>query len=511
MELRYRRLIQREQSVLGATLVALGSRRPRFESATGLAYGVRYHTFESAAHSVSPEDEQQLRGTIAERAGSEPGFWADHVRRGTSLGDRLIGDARSSLSLAEEARSDGELLEGLTALTEAMQEMAPFVVATPAALAVLESSLVRSIAEDIGGPDPQKASELLRRVSAPWYESDAVREMRSCYGIALEVLKNDDALEVFRTTSASIALRRVEAGFPELDRLIRDHVDDYGWLRAHGCRFEPMSAKDLVDRLQVVLIRWPAEAITQAAPPPAVHDGEGVLGFAPSASLARRIGVLQTMLTRRAFRVDVHLQAESLARPFFARIARALGCTTQQILASSADEIAAALGRRTELPMPEIEARIRNGFTVRRWEGDVEIHADGTPSTDQGAPAAGVLTGMTGCRGRAVGRVKLVLDGAELHRLEIGDVLVTAASTTDMMGGGTVFPTRTGGPPALEKAAAVVADEGGLLSHAAIVCRERGIPCVIGTERATTTLVDGQVVEVDATRPAGMVIPLDPS
>jgi len=367
MELRYRRLIQREQSVLGATLVALGSRRPRFESATGLAYGVRYHTFESAAHSVSPEDEQQLRGTIAERAGSEPGFWADHVRRGTSLGDRLIGDARSSLSLAEEARSDGELLEGLTALTEAMQEMGPFVVATPAALAVLESSLVRSIAEDIGGPDPQAASELLRRVSAPWYESDAVREMRSCYGIALEVLKNDDALEVFRTTSASIALRRVEAGFPELDRLIRDHVDDYGWLRAHGCRFEPMSAKDLVDRLQVVLIRWPAEAITQAAPPPAVHDGEGVLGFAPSASLARRIGVLQTMLTRRAFRVDVHLQAESLARPFFARIARALGCTTQQILASSADEIAAALGRRTELPMPEIEARIRNRFTVRRW------------------------------------------------------------------------------------------------------------------------------------------------
>ena len=54
-------------------------------------------------------------------------------------------------------------------------------------------------------------------------------------------------------------------------------------------------------------------------------------------------------------------------------------------------------------------------------------------------------------------------------------------------------------------AAAVVTDEGGTLSHAGIVSREHGIPCVVGTGAATGALVDGQVVEVDARRPKGLV------
>ena len=54
--------------------------------------------------------------------------------------------------------------------------------------------------------------------------------------------------------------------------------------------------------------------------------------------------------------------------------------------------------------------------------------------------------------------------------------------------------------PAMEKAIAIVTDEGGLLSHAAIVSREMDIPCVVGTKIATQVLKDGELVEVDAER-----------
>ncbi len=50
--------------------------------------------------------------------------------------------------------------------------------------------------------------------------------------------------------------------------------------------------------------------------------------------------------------------------------------------------------------------------------------------------------------------------------------------------------------PVLKRAAAVVTDEGGRTCHAAIVSRELGIPCVVGTAAATRTLVNGQVVTV---------------
>lgn len=54
--------------------------------------------------------------------------------------------------------------------------------------------------------------------------------------------------------------------------------------------------------------------------------------------------------------------------------------------------------------------------------------------------------------------------------------------------------------PAMEKAGAFITDEGGILCHAAIVAREMGKPCIIGTGNATRVLKDGDLVEVDAER-----------
>ena len=51
---------------------------------------------------------------------------------------------------------------------------------------------------------------------------------------------------------------------------------------------------------------------------------------------------------------------------------------------------------------------------------------------------------------------------------------------------------------ACEKAGAIVTDEGGILSHAAIVSRELMVPCVIGVRIATSVLKDGDYLEVDA-------------
>ena len=52
--------------------------------------------------------------------------------------------------------------------------------------------------------------------------------------------------------------------------------------------------------------------------------------------------------------------------------------------------------------------------------------------------------------------------------------------------------------PLMQKAAAIITDQGGILSHAAIVSRELGKPCITGTENATSLLKDGDMVEVDA-------------
>lgn len=509
MTVEYVKLVEQERSVLLATLISLGFQEPFFEKSTGWNYGVEYHKYESGEHYVSEEDLGRLRQLITERAESEPDLWSDYVHRCTSKGDQLIETARSLDELNEDAHSPQELVKGFTTFTEATKEMAPFSAATPLVRAELESFLTHRIGEEIGGPNGQeKGGQFLPRLLVSRESSEALQEIRNCYRIALEIAKNDEVLDLFRNKSSATAVSRIEEDFPRIRGLIRHHIDEYGWLRARGSKLDPPSLRELVERIQVVLLRWQTETIRQAAErkPPATV--EQLLGFSPSESLARLIGALQDLVSLRSFRIDVHLQAEYLARPFFNKVAEAMGCTREQFVFSSVEEILEALTQQTELPIPEIDNRMRNSFTVERSQDDLRVHSYRTPLRKQEGiqPPAATLTGQSVSRGRATGVVRVIFGPSEIGKVGLGDVLVTEASTTDLAGGETVFPTRTDAALDIQKVAAIVTDEGGLLSHAAIISREHGIPCVVGTERATKALIDGQVVEVDATEPAGRVV-----
>ncbi len=86
--------------------------------------------------------------------------------------------------------------------------------------------------------------------------------------------------------------------------------------------------------------------------------------------------------------------------------------------------------------------------------------------------------------GKVRGKVKIVLNNQEAKNFPAGWVLVTAMTTPDYL-------------PAMKRARAVVTDEGGITSHAAIAGRELNIPAVIGTKIATKVFKDGDWVEVD--------------
>ena len=97
----------------------------------------------------------------------------------------------------------------------------------------------------------------------------------------------------------------------------------------------------------------------------------------------------------------------------------------------------------------------------------------------------GELKGMTASVGKVQGRVKKILKIHDMANIERGDILVSSMTRPEMV-------------PAMKIAAAIVTDEGGITSHAAIVSRELGIPCIIGTKTATQVLNDGDIIEVDA-------------
>ncbi|MEM1638944.1 MAG: phosphoenolpyruvate synthase [Desulfurococcaceae archaeon] len=100
-----------------------------------------------------------------------------------------------------------------------------------------------------------------------------------------------------------------------------------------------------------------------------------------------------------------------------------------------------------------------------------------------------LVRGLPASPGVAAGVARVIFDPKSPEAMEFkqGDILITKMTDPDWV-------------PLMKKAAAIVTDEGGMTSHAAIVSRELGIPCIVGTGNATKAVVSGTEITVDASR-----------
>lgn len=135
----------------------------------------------------------------------------------------------------------------------------------------------------------------------------------------------------------------------------------------------------------------------------------------------------------------------------------------------------------------------RNVYSYITWQDKLKIFSGGEAyrrirELEKDIPKEEVI-GTQASSGFAKGRVRVIpfsMNPEEyLSKFQKGEVLVSTTTGPEMV-------------VIMEKAVAIVTDEGGMMSHAAIVSREFGIPCVVGTVYATEVFKDGDFVEVNA-------------
>lgn len=95
-----------------------------------------------------------------------------------------------------------------------------------------------------------------------------------------------------------------------------------------------------------------------------------------------------------------------------------------------------------------------------------------------------IVRGLGASPGMASGTVKIIKKIDELDKIKDGDIMVTTMTTPDMV-------------PAMKRSSGIITDEGGITCHAAIISRELGIPCVVGTGNATEVLKENIKVTID--------------
>lgn len=286
---------------------------------------------------------------------------------------------------------------------------------------------------------------------------------------------------------------------PELLRRLDAHRATWQFLPYHGYG----------RRALATLEQYLERLLEQLREPGALAGGAGVRGRCEQAARLRRQWLERLALDRphRAlFELYPEIGAVKLYRRYaqlrnfywldmlLAEIARRLGVSEWTARCMVPEEVTASLGAR-RLVDPAIRARLKG--CVFALVGGQEQILVGRPAaqvrqlfrpSSPGRGTAKVLQGVVASRGKAAGPCKVIIRADDCAgEFAKGTIVVSESTDPDLV-------------RFLRAAGGVLTEQGGVTAHAAIICRELGIPTIIGIDGLLEQVHDGDWVEVDAER-----------
>lgn len=149
-------------------------------------------------------------------------------------------------------------------------------------------------------------------------------------------------------------------------------------------------------------------------------------------------------------------------------------------------EISDLIWNSKKLNKEEIESRKNNGVVLTRYE-DFRTNTKEISSIIKEKSVGKILKGQCASPGTCIGICKIIFTKADAHKVQEGDIMIAIGTDFDLI-------------EAMYRSIAVITEEGGILSHASVVCREMNKPCCIGVKNATQILKDGQKIKLDTIR-----------
>jgi phosphohistidine swiveling domain-containing protein len=287
---------------------------------------------------------------------------------------------------------------------------------------------------------------------------------------------------------------------PEINKEVDEALKTYGWLPMINLGNQPMEREDFLNMLQKILLEStnPSEkmrVMKENNRAQKIKMEKTLQELGPSPKVLRQIKQLQEFIYLRTYRMEVYGESHFMILTLLEEIAKRAGISVSKLKFMTHEEILTFLQSRKRPSEQELDSRMKSYsilmenskiYPIFAGQAAEEIKRQQLGASDA-FESSSEIKGVPACMGVAVGPVRVIKDLADLSKVQAGDILVTIMTTTEYT-------------PVLPKVAGIVTDEGGVTAHAAIVSRELGIPCVVGSKNATRLLHDGERVRVDATK-----------
>jgi len=327
-------------------------------------------------------------------------------------------------------------------------------------------------------------------------ETNAAAQEQSLLTIADSILNDKAASELFGREPTEVSAR-LQTISPRIEESINEVLQKYGWVPMVNMANPQMNKVMVIASLHRILQdpTRPSEKLRQLkdnASKQKTTMENAINELAPPSDVLAKIGALQEFIYLRTYRMEIYGKSHLLITPLLDEIAKRAGIPTPKLKYMTHEEVLDFLRSGKRPAEGELDERM-NAYAILMEDRKIRI-LSGSAAEDAKKQQlereslgrfSAEVKGMPASRGIAVGPIRIVKSPEDIPKIQRGDILVTIMTTTDFT-------------PVMSKVAAIVTDEGGATSHAAIVSRELGIPCIVGTRTATKVLHDGEFVRVDA-------------
>ncbi len=354
---------------------------------------------------------------------------------------------------------------------------------------VLEQVLkekMEGICQQKGFPISQQA-QLYNTVTTPIEPSYVRKEELEIERISKYILR-DQKLSTLFEFDTYLILEKIKQ-CPELAEMIQKVSEQYWWTDLGWASGQEKGIKQTIEAVKKA-IRNPPEKV-----PPSSEETKQqkmklkrLLGFDEETDFY--IDCFEKYSLFHDYRKELQMKSTVVMNKFLQEIAKRKNYAYEDLRWCWPSEVKEGL-ISGKINMEEIEKRKENFCylvleeTIEQYTGEEAIHK----RKEELSTASENITdfeGITASAGKVSGTVRVCFSPQEAQeKVKKGDILVTSMTTPDYV-------------PVMKQAGAILTNEGGVTCHAAIVSRELGIPCLVGTKIATKVLRDGDFVEVNA-------------
>jgi phosphohistidine swiveling domain-containing protein len=479
--------------VLFYSYINQGYKTEYYQELLGVPHGAEYHRYIDGWVVIEAEDSALFTSAFLPRL-HEPAYVEFFLAQCAGVSNELIAFGDSIRTMNYATAEPARLLFDFMRFSSLSIRVMPFLNTMVFVQDELEHQLRTALSQHFNLAEATdalagKMQALMLGGPAPL----ATQSIEAISALAKRIHAKYPTLEKqIRDDPDSIQEKDIKQQAPDLWRLFSEYLRNYDFLETDYYLGEPTTLTGLCNQISTLIMR---------SPDPADEDHDPIAIAADQAQMSgthrKLLETAQTMQYLREYRLEALFKAGRDCRELLVRIGDILGVDYVELVHMTFDEIQHSLSsgalsidfgtiaERVTGYASCVEAhvpRIVVGEELETLRGELP---DAPPRTE-------TLSGVTAFPGECTGTVRIIDHVSKASELLAGDILVTSMT----------LPYHV---PAMGRAAAVLTDEGGILSHAAIVSRELRIPCIVGLGSATSTFSDGDRVQVRAAAAAGVV------